>query len=227
MHAQSIDRMSILTRPHRSDISPSMDLAVELCCGKTKTFSRIAGALGFATFTVDADPAVSANLTSDIATVSSAALPAAPLIVWASPPDFRVFSDRKAWASDGTFSPETREAEEAMTVIRNTINLMTALKPTWWFLENPKTLLRGMPLFAGFNRGYPSRNRLTFRSDEWGGASGMETDVWTNAYWWLPQAGERSAAGGSDTGRRVPPFALANMFEQLEQYRTTGKYGPK
>jgi hypothetical protein len=84
-----------------------------------------------------------------------------------------------------------------------------------------------MPLFAGFNRGYPTRNRLTFRSDEWGGTSGMETDVWTNAYWWLPQAGERNGGGGSDTGRRVPPCALANMFEQLDQYRTTGKYGPR
>lgn len=219
--------MSTLTRPRGPDISLSMDQTVELFCGKTKAFSSIAGSLGFATFTVDADPACSPDFTGDICTLNVADLPSAPLMVWAAPPDSPAFSDRKAWATDGSYSPETPEAEKAMAVMRNAINVMTALKPTWWFLENPKTLLRGMPLFAGFNRGYPTRNRLTFRSDEWGGASGMETDVWTNAYWWLPQAGERNAAGGSDTGRRVPPFALANMFEQLDVYQTTGKYGPR
>ena len=204
-----------------------MDQTVELFCGKAKTFSCIADALGFATFTVDSDPAVSPDLKGDICAIHPSALPNAPLIVWAAPPGFPVFRNRKEWSEDGSFSPLTAEAEQAMTVMRHTINLITALKPTWWFVENPKSPLRRMPLFAGFNRGYPTRNRLTFRSDEWGGLNGMETDVWTNAYWWLPRAGERNAAGGTDTGQRVPPLALATMFDQLELYRATGSYGPR
>jgi hypothetical protein len=198
-----------------------MDQTVELFCGRTKAFSNIAGALGFATFTVDADPAVLPDLTGDICTLAPSVLPSTPLIVWAAPPAFSVLEDAEAWASDGSFSPETPEAEHAMTVIRQTISLLTALKPTWWFLEHPKSLMRRMPSFAGFNRGYPTRNRLTFRSDEWGGASAAETDVWTNAHWWTPRPGERDAAGGSDTGRRIPPFALATLFEHLERHQNS------
>lgn len=204
-----------------------MEQTVELFCGQIKVFSSIAGALGFRTFTVDSDQAASPDLIGDITSLSAAKMPASPLIVWAAPPAFPALNERAHWATDGSWYPETAEAENAMTVIRQTIGIITALNPTWWFLENPKSLLRGMPLFAGFNRGYPTRNRLTFRSDEWGGASAAETDVWTNAYWWLPRAGERDAAGGSDTGHRIPPFALASMFEQLERYRSTGSYGPR
>jgi hypothetical protein len=204
-----------------------VEQTVEIFCGQEKTFSSIAGALGFKTFTIDKDPTVSPNLLVDILGADASELPSSPLMVWAAPPDSAVFSDRKHWESDGSFHPATSEAETAMALVRRTINLTTAMNPTWWFLEHPRSLLRGMPTFAGFNRGYPTRNRLTFRSDEWGGKSGMEVDVWTNAYWWLPRAGDRNSEKGSQTGRRVPPFAISTMFEQLEQYRTTGKYGPR
>lgn len=200
-----------------------MDQTVELFCGETKAFSSLAGALGFSTFTVDANPAVSPDLVADIRSATQSNLPAAPLIVWAAPPFSPTFTDRKCWETDGSFEPATAEAAEAIAVVRSTIGLLTMLKPTWWFLESPKSLLRRMPLFAGFNRGYPSRNRLTFRSDEWGGSSDAETDVWTNAYWWLPRAEERDGAGGSVTGRRIPPFALAAMFDHLEHHRRTQK----
>lgn len=199
----------------------TMDQTVELFCGKTKAFSSLAVALGFSTFTVDLNPEAAPNLVADIRSLPAEKLPTAPLIIWAAPPVSPTFTDRKSWQTDGSFVPATSEAEDAIGLVRATIGLMTALKPTWWFLESPKSLLRGMPLFAGFNRGYPTRNRLTFRSDEWGGSSDAETDVWTNAYWWLPRAGERDGAGGLDTGRRIPPFALATMFEHLERYRNS------
>ena len=200
-----------------------MGQTVELFCGETKAFSSLAGALGFSTFTVDLDRAVAPSLVADIRTVTKELLPAAPLIVWAAPPSSPTFKDRSSWETDGSFSPTSNEAEEAMTVMRATINLITEMKPTWWFLENSKSLLRKMPTFAGFNRGYPTRNRFTFRSDEWGGSSCIETDVWTNAYWWMPRAGERNSEGGSDTGHRIPPFALASMFEHLEHHRNAQK----
>ena len=198
-----------------------MDQTVELFCGETKTFSNLAGALGFSTFTMDLNAEVVPNLVADIRTAAADQLPAAPIIVWAAPPTSPTFTDLKSWHTDGSFAPATPEAEDAISLVRATLGLMTMLKPTWWFLESPKSLLRRMPLFAGYNRGYPTRNRLTFRSDEWGGSSNTEIDVWTNAYWWVPRAGEREGAGGSDTDRRIPPLALATMFEHLERYRTS------
>jgi hypothetical protein len=204
-----------------------MDQTVELFCGERKAFSSIAGALGFATFTVDSDKAVSPDFVGDISTITAAGIPSEPLIVWAAPPTSPAFSNRKAWASDGSFTPETPEADQAMALVRQTIGLITAIQPKWWFLEHPKTLLRDMPLFAGFNRGYPTRNRRTIRHDEYGGTNAMETDVWTNAYWWIPRPGERNGSEGIETGRRVPPMVFSEIFDQLETYRTTGSFGPR
>jgi len=148
-----------------------VEQTVELFCGETKAFSSIAEALGFATFTVDINPAVSPTLVADIKTVELSLLPPSPFIAWAAPPAFPVFNDRKSWESDGSFYPLTPEAETGIAVIRKTVGLLSELKPTWWFIENPKSHLREMPLFAGFNRGYPSRNRYTIRHDEYGGRS--------------------------------------------------------
>lgn len=200
---------------------------VELFCGQTKAFSSIAEALGFAIFTVDINPAVSPSLVADIKTVNPGLIPSAPLIVWAAPPYCPVFRDRKSWEADGSFHPLTSEAEDAVTIIRKTISLLSELEPTWWFIEHPKSYLRKMPLFAGFNRGYPTRNRQTIRHNEYGGGAATETDVWTNAYWWIPRPGERDGPAGSDVGRRVPPFVFAEIFEQLETYQLTGRYGPR
>jgi hypothetical protein len=204
-----------------------MDQTVELFCGEAKAFSQIARALGYATFAVDNNPACEPDLVADASTLDPSRLPQSPLIVWAAPPSSPAFSDRNAWEADGSFYPKTKKAEEAMALVRQTIGLITAIKPTWWFLEHPKSLLRGMPTFAGFNRGYPSRNRHTIRHDEYGGADATETDVWTNAYWWIPRPGPRDGAGGAKTGRRVPSSVFAEIFEQLDVYRTTGKYGPR
>jgi hypothetical protein len=204
-----------------------LDQTVELFCGEQKRFSRIADALGYTTFTVDIKPAAKADLTVEIVPASADLMPQHPLIVWASPPDSPTFKNRECWESDGSFYPVTQEAEAAITTIRNVIGTMTALKPTWWFMEHPKSLLRSMPLFAGFNRGYPTRNRHTIRHDEYGGASDEETDVWTNAYWWIPRRREGDGSGGIETGRRVPPMVFSEMLEQLDQYRVTGFYGPR
>lgn len=166
-----------------------MRQTVELFSGHSKRFSSVASALGFATFTVDADPGASPSLIADVRTVGPEKLPAMPLVVWAEPPHSPTFADRDCWDKDGSFHPSTPEAEEAIALIRSTIGLMAALKPQWWFLAHPRSLLRSMPTFAGFNRGYPSRNRHTIRHDEFGGRTSAETDVWTNPYWWIPRQG--------------------------------------
>ena len=205
----------------------ALDQTVELFCGKAKAFSCIASALGFATYTVDADPAISPDLVADIRTVTADKMPPAPLIVWARPPAFPAFAEQSCWEQDGSYFPVTPEAEQAIAIVRATINAITALNPTWWFMEHPKSLLRSMPTFAGFNRGYPSRNRQTIRHDEYGGRDASETDVWTNAYWWIPRPGEPDGSGGVDTSGRIPPFVFAQIFEQLDQYQRTGFYGPR
>jgi len=204
-----------------------MDQTVELYSGAEKPFSKIAEALGYAATSVDPNREAGATVTGSIVEDLAARLPRAPLIVWAAPPFSEVLSTKAEWENDGSFYPKTADAQLAIDQLRNTIGLLHALKPTWWFIEQPKSLVRNMPLLAGFNRGYPSRNRRTMRYDEFGGNAETESDVWTNAYWWIPRPGERDATSGVQSGSRVPPFAIAQMFEQLEHYRQTGSYGPK
>jgi hypothetical protein len=198
------------------------DQTVELYCGKQKTFSMMAGALGFKTFTVDRDPNCNPNLVSDLHSINTARLPVDPLIVWASPPDEGFAPEH--WS--GT-NPRDDAGTMAIATMQVGIAAINAMDPKWWFIESPKGLLRSLPTFAGFNRGYPTRNRRTIRHDEYGGNSPRETDVWTNAYWWIPRPEVANAEGGVDTGRRVPPKVFAEIFAQLELFQTTGIYGQR
>jgi hypothetical protein len=191
---------------------------VELFCG-SKPFSQLAEALGYGVFTVDINPARSPDLTADIRAVAAGSLPSSPFIVWAAPPDAPAFHDPESWDKDGSFHPANSAAEKAVELFRSTISTITAMKPTWWFIEHPKSLLRKMPLTAGFNRGYPSRSRQTIRHDQYGGNGDGETDVWTNAFWWIPRPAESDSSEDVPVQRRVPPYVYAEIFEQLENYQ--------
>ena len=194
----------------------AIEQTVELFCGE-KAFSQIAQSLNYGTFTLDKNPAFAPDIAADILSVSASQFPSSPLIVWASPPD-HAFSDRDNWEKDGT--PKTPDGEKALEIFGTTINLIRELKPKWWFIENPKSILRTMPMMAGFNRGYPSRNRHTINHRQFGGATDGLSDVWTNAYWWTPHPmGDLEDFGTSEDkgGRRVPPYVFAEIFEQLDQ----------
>jgi hypothetical protein len=192
---------------------------VELFCG-AKGFSLIAQALGYDTFTLDKNPNCSPSLVADILLVSAADLPSSPLVVWAALPD-TAFTDRKIWEKDGTSL--TPAAADAMEVLSQTINLIREMRPKWWFIENPRSLLRGFPVMAGFNRGYPTRNRHTIDHSEYGPFKKVETDIWTNAFWWVPRPLTPPIEGeGLEVSRRVPPMVYAEILGQLDQYMKTG-----
>ena len=70
---------------------------------------------------------------------------------------------------------------------------------------------------AGFNRGYPTRIRQTVKHEEYGGAGGFETDVWTNAFWWLPRGGE-AAPTDAACSLSAPPLVIAEILGQLDAY---------
>lgn len=191
----------------------SNDQTVELFCGQEKTFSQLASALGYKTFAVDRDPAVEPDLVADIQDLGPADLPVQPLLVWVRPPS-HAFAGPGAWKGG---EPATPEAEEALAVLGRAITLMSRMQPTWWFVETPKSPLRKNPLMAGFNRGYPTRTRQTIKHDEYGGAAGLESDIWTNAFWWLPRGGEAAPTDRSGV-RGVPPMVIAEILEQLDNY---------
>jgi len=211
-------------------MNDATDYTVELFSGP-KLFSSLAHALGYATFTVDRNDATEPDLVADVRTAASSLLPQRPLMVWAAPPGAAFnLPDRDAhWDQYGT--PLSPIAQEAMDAFRATLALIVSIDPKWWFIESPYGPLRDFTLMSGFNRGYPTRNRITIDHADYGDFPSFRTDIWTNAFWWQPRkeaisrlARRPSNAAVQPVGPsqyRLPPFAIAEMLDQLDAYRRT------
>jgi hypothetical protein len=200
---------------------------IELFSG-AKVFSSVAQVLGYETFGVDRNPDAKPDLVADIADVTAAQLPHDPLVIWASPPDaiFNSADQGAHWDEHGY--PTSPAAAEAMEVFGKALRLISDVKAKWWFIENPYGPLRGFTTMTGFNRGYPTRNRITIDHSEYGDVPSFRTDVWTNAFWWQPrfEAISRLHRRPANTkiqavhasGRRLPAAAIAEMFDQLDHH---------
>ena len=194
---------------------------VELFCGPEKPFSSVASFLGYRTITFDPDPRSGADVIAAASEADPQQFPSAPLMVWMAPPS-QGFIDKSGW-DWSNYSPITSSATSAENTLRQCLNLAYQMKATWWFLEVPKSCLRKLPIMAGFNRGYPSRNRYTFKPKDFGGSGRQDIDVYTNAFWWVPLTqsnGEDSAAVATPSldDSRAPPFVYLDMLNQFDAY---------
>jgi hypothetical protein len=159
--------------------------SLELFCG-TKSFSKAAAELGFQTFTVDIDPQHDPDLCADVLALTVKELPPAfqrPRVVWASIPCtvFSICSQWKHWEKRGAvYYPRTEEAREGVKIARRTLDLLAELAPTYWFIENPRGMLRKMPFMAGLGK------RRTVTYCRYGDTVRKPTDIWTNCYRWHP-----------------------------------------
>ncbi len=167
---------------------------IELFCG-TKSFSNVAKDHGHATFTLDIEPSFSPDLLADIRKVRASFLPQRPVILWASPPcqAFSVAALRHNWNPDRT--PKHPRVIEAQKVVKKTLALIRAVNPDWWFVENPRGMLRHMP----FMRGY---RRETVSYCQYGATVQKPTDIWTNAHWWRPRPMCAAGAPCHEAARR-------------------------
>jgi len=200
---------------------------VELFCG-TKSFSKVAAHLGHSTFTVDNDARHAPDLCVNILALEARELPFRPDILWASPSceAFSVAAIGYHWNIDGT--PRTERALIAQQIVRKTLSLINETAPRWWFIENPRGMLRKMPFMEPLHR-----NTITYC--RYGAMVMKPTDIWTNALWWRPrpmcQPGgschERGRFGNHTTGTqglknrvergRIPHTLFQEIFAQLPQ----------
>ena len=171
---------------------------IELFCG-TKSFSKVAASYGYATFTVDNDASHDPDLVTDILMLSSRRLPSSPSILWASPPcqTFSVLSISRYWNADGT--PKTLVGHR---LVAKTLGLIIELNPTWWFIENPRGMLRTVHWFDDAVRRLGG-NRRTISYCQYGDTRQKPTDIWTNARWWKAK---RPCAPGDPCHERVGRF---------------------
>jgi len=152
---------------------------LELFCG-TKSITKVFNRNGIETFTVDMEEEMNPDLCIDILDLTSGYILehfGKPDIIWASPPctKFSIASVSKHWTKleDGTLLAKNKDAEIAKKIVLHTIKLIEELKPKYWFIENPRGMLRKMP----FMQNLP---RYTVTYCQYGDTRMKPTDIWSN-----------------------------------------------
>lgn len=201
---------------------------VELFCG-TKSFSKVAAENGHSTFTVDYDPQFFPDLCKDLLRVSESELPNDVDILWASPPCqcFSVASIGRHWTGGHrVYEPKSADARIAKDLVRHTMELINAIKPKVFIIENPRGVLRKLGLI-------PIEPRTAWYC-QYGDTRAKPTDIWTNLPNWTPktcrngskdhQEARRGAKTGTQglrgaTDRSVVPAKLCQeLLNAAEDY---------
>jgi hypothetical protein len=204
---------------------------LELFSG-TKSFSKIAKELGHSTLTIDNDIKLEPDILIDILKVNSTADYLQDVdILWASPPcqGFSVAVIGRNWNRD--YTPKTDSARLAMELVIKTIDIIKKTKPLYWFIENPRGMLRKMPFMDEFLKEQGGvRHTVTYC--QYGDNRQKPTDIWTNYLEWKPkppckrgQPCHVSAPRGSRTGTqgikgardrgRIPPNLFKELFKNI------------
>lgn len=107
----------------------------------------------------------------DITVMTAADFPGQWDIILASPPCqcFSVASIGRYWESSGV--PRTDEARRAQELVGHTLRLIRELKPRAWVMENPRAMLRKLPVVQGLHR-----ETITFC--QYGENRQKPTDLW-------------------------------------------------
>jgi hypothetical protein len=202
---------------------------LELFAG-SRSFSKVAEQQGFRTHTTDNEDFENINQVCDIFdfNIDKAidSLGGKPNVIWASPPctTFSIASCGYHWNKDRT--PKTERCKQGIKIIEKTIEIIQELKPMFYFIENPRGLLRKQEMMNLF-----PRKTVTYCS--YGDMRMKPTDIWTNLDWTpreLCKNGNRDchhqpAPRGSSTGTQglksaylrsqIPPQLFEELFNRM------------
>jgi hypothetical protein len=147
-------------------------------------------------------------------------------VVWASPPctRFSVASIGSSWC--GNYHPKCVDTALGMAYVLKTLEIIKQVKPKYWFIENPRGVLRKMGFMDGLKR-----NTVTYC--QYGDRRMKPTDIWTNCDMWTPRpmckngmTCHESAPRGARTGTqglkgakersRIPEQLALEIFEACQ-----------
>ena len=87
----------------------------------------------------------------------------------------------KNWTKVGDdYIPKNPRADFGLKLVQKTLEIIEELNPTYFFIENPRGMLRKMPIMADF-----PRQGVTYC--QYGDTRMKPTDIWTNSTKWIPR----------------------------------------
>ena len=182
---------------------------LELFAG-SRSIGKEAEKLNFNIFSSDITNYEKINYVVNILDFDYLKVPFKPDIIWASPPctGFSVASIGRNWNYDKT--PKTETARIGIELVNKTIEIIKHYNPKFFFIENPRGMLRKMPIMEQFKR-----HTVTYC--QYGDIRMKPTDIWTNSNLWVPKTACKngdschiSAPRGSTTGTQ----GLKNAYEK-------------
>lgn len=154
---------------------------LELFAG-TRSISKAFEARGHETFSIEwSEDFENISLRADVSTVTADMILerfGRPDVIWASP-DCTTFSiaaishHRRKNPETGNLDPVSDYAKFCDEVDQHVLDLIRALKPSFWFIENPRGGMRKMVWMKGIPR-------YTVTYCQYGDKRMKPTDIWTN-----------------------------------------------
>jgi hypothetical protein len=154
---------------------------LELFAG-TRSISKAFEARGHETFSIEwSEDFENISLRADVSTVTADMILerfGRPDVIWASP-DCTTFSiaaishHRRKNPETGNLDPVSDYAKFCDEVDQHVLDLIRALKPRFWFIENPRGGMRKMRWMQGLPR-------YTVTYCQYGDKRMKPTDIWTN-----------------------------------------------
>ena len=165
---------------------------LELFAG-SRSFCKVAEKHGFETYSTDFKPFDGINQVCDIMDFNMDLMLeefGMPDIIWASPPcyTFSVASIGHHWkGGKKAYIPKTEAAVNGMKIAAEAIWIIKVLNPKYFYIENPRGLLRKLPVMTKENFLRHTVWYCQYFSPEETVKRAKPTDIWTNDYTWTPR----------------------------------------
>jgi hypothetical protein len=155
---------------------------LELFAG-SRSVGKIAEELGMEVFSSDLIEFEGIHYPISILDFDVSKVPFQPDVIWASPPctGFSVAAIGHHWSGGkGAYIPKTETAKLGIELVRKTLEIINHFQPTYWFMENPRGVLRKLDVVKGLKK-----NSVTYC--QYGDERMKPTDIWTNSDVWTPK----------------------------------------